>query len=122
MLRVVLHGCYNGNVCNEFCKDVWPYKCISLFLQYHCCFRYNKADRTPHLLTHVVGGDVPTLRERLSFFISHNMNWIEEVCGPALASRNIKLDLYVNNVIEEGFYFMCMMTGRHALILCGGSY
>ena len=57
------------------------------------------------------------------------MVWIDEVCGPALASCNIKLDHYMNQVIEEGFYFdevaitlVCMMSGKHALILCGGTY
>ena len=129
MLLEVLLGCYNQNVCHKSCKDVSTYACISILLQYHCCLKYTDADRTPHLLTHVIGGTVDTLRERLALFISCNMLWIDEVCGPALASRNIKLDLYMNEVIEEGFYFdevaitlVCMMSGKHALILCGGTY
>ena len=37
--------------------------------------------------------------------------------------------IYINQVIEEGFYFdevaftlVCMMSGKLALILCGGTY
>ena len=101
---------------------------VTIF-QYGCCFKNNDADQTPHILTHYIGGDVPTLRENLTKFVNSNVHWINKVCGDALNSRNICLDTFLNEIVEPGFIFdeiaimvVAMMYGKHAFIVCKDRY
>ena len=102
--------------------------CASIF-QYFCCFNYNDAECTPHILTHFIGGDVSMLREDLTKFVNGNVHWINEVCGETLTNRGICLDSFLNDIVEPGFLFddvaimvVAMMSGMHTFILCKDRY
>ena len=81
------------------------------------------------MLTHYVHGTMHTLREDLKVFINSNMDWLDKACSLLLSTRNIKLDQYVNQLVEPNFCFdevaitiVCKMYDIHALILCKNTY
>ena len=94
-----------------------------------CCTNFHDHEHLPHLLTHNLGGDIPSLRAALTNFIGTNVKWINDVCGPLFEERCIKVDLYLNSMIEPGFMFddialtiFAMMSNYHVLVLCHNNY
>ena len=97
--------------------------------QYNCCFGYEYYDKTAHILTHYVGGTMQTLWADLKKFVSANIGWIHKACAVLLSDRNLKVNDYVNQLIEPHFSFnevaitiVCKMYNVHCLVLCNQTY
>ena len=61
--------------------------------------------------------------------MSANIGWILKACAVLLSDRNLKVDDYVNQLIEPHFSFdevaitiVCKMYNVHCLVLCNQTY
>ena len=103
-------------------------KCI-FSSQYNWCFGYEYHDKMAHILTHYVGGTMQTLWADIKKFVNANISWIHKACGVVLSDRNLKVDDYVNQLIEPHFSFnevtitiVCKMYNVYCLVLCNQTY
>ena len=70
-----------------------------------------------------------TLWADLKKFVSANIGWIHKACAVLLSDRNLKVNDYVNQLIEPHFSFdevaitiVCKMYNVHCLVLCNQTY
>ena len=70
-----------------------------------------------------------TLSQDLRVFNNSNMDWLYKACSLLLSSKNIKLDQYLNDLVDPKFHFdelaitiVCKMYNIHALVLCKEPY